>query len=420
MPDTKLARNLNFTDIYLISLGHIIGAGIFILISKSAKYSKNYTWLAFLIAGLLSVLNAFTYMDLASIFKTNSSEFEYISESLGKPIGLISTILILLMGIFLTATVTLGTGEYMNKLFGFPKILSAILLIVIFAGINIVGVKTSANVNAVTTIIETGALILVIVGGFFYINNKNSKINSSKTTGYIKDLSSNLGGVLYASLIAIFAYTGFETTVKLTEEAINPNRDIPLALITSVITSIVLYTLISYIATKLINVDKFAKSVTPIADMAKIIFGENMYKIFTMVALVSISNTVLSSILGNSRLLHGISGFYPQLNILQSINDTTQTPIIAIITIAFASILALNVKNVEKSSVISSYLFFIILTLVNLSLIIIYLKGDYKTELSKTWSNPINQHFPILPTMAFITSVGMIIFCFSQKKKNIM
>ena len=104
------------------------------------------------------------------------------------------------MGIFLTATVTLGTGEYMNKLFGFPKILSAILLIVIFAGINIVGVKTSANVNAVTTIIETGALILVIVGGFFYINNKNSKINSSKTTGYIKDLSSNLGGVLYASL----------------------------------------------------------------------------------------------------------------------------------------------------------------------------------------------------------------------------
>lgn len=416
----KLARNLNFIDIYLISLGHIIGAGIFILISKSAKHAKNYTWLAFLIAGILSILNAFTYMDLSTVFKTNSAEFDYISKALGRPIGLISALIILLMGIFSTTTVTLGTGEYINKLFGFPKILSAILLIVIFTIINIIGVKTSATVNGITTSIETIALLVIIIGGFLFINkksniNKNKSIINQNRNGsndsFMRDINNNYSGILYAALIAMFAYTGFETTVKLTEEAKNPNRDIPLALIASVITSIFLYTAIAYLSTYLIDTKVFAKSVTPIADLARIIFGEKMYKIFTIVALISISNTVLSSILGNSRLLCAISDYYPQLNIFKSINDTTKTPINSIIAIALASIIALSIKNVEKSSVISSCLFFVILTLVNLSLIIMHFNKEYKNVFNTPWSGSINKNYPILPIFAFITSLLMIGFC---------
>ena len=170
MKTTQLARTLDFTDIYLISLGYIIGAGIFILISKSAKYAKNYTWLAYLIAGLISILNIFSYIELSAVFTKNSSEYDYISATLGTNIGLLSSVLIILCGIFTIATVALGTGEYAQKTFGMKKMLAAILIILLFTSVNIIGVQTVSNFNAVHTIIELGALISIIIGGFFYLN----------------------------------------------------------------------------------------------------------------------------------------------------------------------------------------------------------------------------------------------------------
>ena len=138
---TGLAKKLGFWDIYLMSLGQIIGAGIFILIGKSAKYANNYTWLSFLIAGLLSILSGFSYVELSKVFKSNSAENDYIGSVFGDKVGLISTIILLLIGVFTVTTVSLGMGEYLNKKLNYSKIVSAILIILFYAGINIIGVK---------------------------------------------------------------------------------------------------------------------------------------------------------------------------------------------------------------------------------------------------------------------------------------
>ncbi len=90
----ELARHLNFWDIYLMSLGQIIGAGIFILIGKAAKHANNQTWLAFEIAGILSILSGFSYVELSQVFKSNAAENEYIASVFGKPIGLIYILMV--------------------------------------------------------------------------------------------------------------------------------------------------------------------------------------------------------------------------------------------------------------------------------------------------------------------------------------
>ena len=101
-----LTRSLGFWDIYLMAVGQIIGAGIFILIGKSAKYANKFTWLAFLIAGILSILSGFSYVELSTIFKRNAAENDYIGSVFGEKIGLLSTIILLLIGVFTITTVT--------------------------------------------------------------------------------------------------------------------------------------------------------------------------------------------------------------------------------------------------------------------------------------------------------------------------
>ena len=84
----------------------------------------------------------------------------------------------------------------------------------------------------------------------------------------------------------------------------------------------------------------------------------------------------------------------------------------ATIAITIASIVALFIKNVEKSAAISSYLLFVMFVIVNICLIMIYNKGDKQEELKKSWTHHINKGKPILPTLGLITSLGMLIFGF--------
>ena len=208
---TQLNRSLNFFDIYLIALGYIIGAGIFILIGSTTKYAGKYVWMSFLIAGLLSILNGLTYCDLSTIFKKSGGEFDYISTTLGEKYGIITSILIILISVFTATTVSLALGKHLSKLSGFNSQIIALFLIVIFAGINITGVKT-ASINSFAALIEISALVAIIFGGVNKVDLNTFKIPSFE----------NFNGIIWGALIAMFAYTGFETTVKLiAKESLN-------------------------------------------------------------------------------------------------------------------------------------------------------------------------------------------------------
>lgn len=400
---TQLAKHLDFWDIYLMSLGQIIGAGIFILIGKTAKYANSQTWLAFKIAGLLSILSGFSYVELSQVFKSNSAENDYISSVFGKPIGLVSILILLLIGIFTVTTVALGMGEYIEKKLNISKTLSAIGIIILFAIVNIAGVKISSDVNKVATNVEFWGLIALIVGAFFSVKNKQI---FTMPKSFIPDSK-----VLYGSLIAMFAYMGFETTVRLTEEAKNPERDIPMALIASIITSGILYITVAWIVTHMVGLKNLYKSATPIEDAANAIFGSGAGSIFSFVAFISISNTILLNLLGNSRMLHSLSKDYELLSFLKPVNNTTKTPIISIVVASVLSLIALLFRDIEKTAVFTTSLFFIILALVNMSLVVLHFKGEHDEKFAKTLTGQINNKFPIFPLLGFLSCCGIMGCC---------
>ena len=418
--DTKLARKLGFFDIYLFSLGYIIGAGLFILINKTVKYSKEYTWLAFLFAGLISILNVITYIEFSSVFQKNSGEYDYISSTLGNNMGLFVAILVIFIYILTNTTTALSFGEYINSITGYNKTAISALCIIIFSIINIIGIKMSSNVNIFITFLEISAILGIIVFGFLYILKNKSYINSSNLNGVNKTTNFNLSNISYATFIAMFAYGGFESTVKLIEEAKNPEKDIPMALGASILSAIILYTLVTFVITRIYNFKNINSSYTPLADIAKMLFGPSMYRIYIAIGSISILSSILISTLGGSRLLHGISDKYDFLKFLNPVDKNTNTPIISIVFISLISILLLAINNVENAVAYTSYLFFIVLTLLNISLILLHYDEKYTDKLNMSMVGGLNSKFPITPVLALFVNISMLIFSYKFKMNKIL
>lgn len=389
----QLVRQLSFMDIYLTSLDFIIGAGIYILIGRSAKYTDKQTWLAFMIAGIIAIVNSISYIELSHLFKKNGGEYEFISNTLGEIPGLMATVAIISMSVLTTTTIALGMGGFLENLFNVSKTKAAAFIILLYGIINMISLRFAVNITKVSAITETLGLILIILIGWKHIDmDKTIRIPE------------NFYSIGRASLIAMFAYIGFETTIKMTEEAINPDRDIPLAIISSVLTATILYVFISMVATNVLNKNILQNSPTPIATLAGKLMNPTSYKIYSLITFISISGTILTSILGSSRMMYGVSEYYDIISPLRYVNDSTKTPIVSIGIMTILSIIALCIKNVEKAAVFTSCLFFLILILVNISLIYLHYDPKTKEKLNEVWSSKINKDFPITPVISIITS----------------
>ena len=402
---TELRKTLSFMDIYLFSIGFIIGAGIFILIGKVGKTAKEYSWISFLLAGIISILISTSYFDISHLNKTNSSEIKMVKDYFGEYSGILYIIIILGIGIFTSSSVSLSISETLQPILNMSRYFLSILFISIFTIINCIGIRESAMFNHCSTIIEIIALIILICYGF---NSKKSIEYSSKSIGFTK--------IIYTTMLAMFAYSGFETTIKLTEESKNPN-DVPKAMLASIVSASILYILIALVSVKNMSPKELMSSSFPLVDLSKLLLGNNTSKLFLFIGIISISNTLLISMLGTSRIVKSIGDMYPKLEWLGSINKNTQTPINASIIVAISSILCLLIKDSETLVKITTCFIFMLFAIVNACLIKAYYNDKTNSILKNSWTNPINQGKPILPTISLLLSLGIIVFgCFQSVK----
>ena len=165
---TKLSKVLSFTDIYLLSIGYIIGAGIFVLIGHVSKYAKSLSWLSFILAGLFSLIISTTYIDISIINSTNHGDYTFVKNTMGEIPAVITALLLISIGITIISTVALSIGTLLSPILSISQIVIAFLVIVLFTGINCMGVKETTYYNHITTLFEIGALIVICIMGLFF------------------------------------------------------------------------------------------------------------------------------------------------------------------------------------------------------------------------------------------------------------
>lgn len=392
----KLSRELSLWQVTVAGVGIILGAGIYALIGVAAAGAGNMIWLAFLISAVVAAFTGLSYAELTSIFKGDAAEYDYIKKAFNAKLAFFVSLMILAAGMVSAAAVSLGFAGYFIKMVGVSTIVAALGLIIAMTIINFTGIKESAWFNTISTFIEFGGLILVIYLG----------IRNWGTVNLMEIPPTGLPGVFSTAALVFFAYMGFESIIKLREETKNPEKNIPLALVYSVIITSIVYVLVAISAVSIIPWGELAESTAPLATVVASSMGPIAFIIIGIVALFSTANTVLITLVTNSRMIYGMAKRKSLPIFLAKIHKRTQTPWIAILLFSLATAIFVFIDNIEFVANLTNLFLFATFAMVNWSMIIL----RYKMPKKRAFRCPVNiGEFNVIAALGFLSSVGMFI-----------
>lgn len=276
----SLKRALSASNLVLLGIGAIIGAGIFVLTgTAAAQYAGPAVTISFIIAGLGCLFAGLCYAEFAAMIPVAGSAYTYGYATLGELIAWIIGWDLVLEYLFGAATVAVGWSGYftafMNELgFNLPPgwtqaplavegthtlvrnvggviNLPAMILILLMTALLVVGIQESARFNNIIVYVKVAIVLLVIGFGFKYVDTAN-------WTPFIPEPTGEFGhygwtGIVRAAAVVFFAYIGFDAVSTAAQEAKNPQRDMPIGMLGSLAVCTVLYILMALVMTGLAN-----------------------------------------------------------------------------------------------------------------------------------------------------------------------
>ncbi len=395
----KLKRELGLLQATFAGVGIILGAGIYALIGEAAGIAGNSLWLSFFISALVATFTGLSYAELSSMYPKDSGEAEYGEKAFNKRVGFLLAWLIIFEGIVSAAAVALGFGGYfaglISNYIALPIVMGAILCIVLFSFINFWGIKESSQFNIVSTLIEGGGLILIIILGISYFGKVD-----------YMEMAHGFGGTVSAAALIFFAFIGFEAIVKLSEETKNAAKIIPKALIYSIAISTVLYILVAIASVSILGWEALAASSAPLADVAAAVLGAKAFLLLAVIALFSTANTVLMILVTTARMLYGIGQKFTKIKCMSCIHDKRRTPWIAVIFTMILAIAFAMIGDIKIVAEVTNFAIFATFIIINGALLSLRKKypkqkRPFKVPLSIGWFN-IPAFFGILITTGLL------------------
>lgn len=352
----KLKRELGLHHVTASGVAIIIGAGIFVLLAPATQLAGSQVWLSFLVAAFLCMFTALSYAELASIFPKSGGEFEFAKVAFPPWLTFLTFWLNVSSLIIAAATVALGFAGYLQKFVSVDLRIGAVGLVCSTTVLALIGVKWSGRVVIATALLQGGALVLVIVFGL----SQPSTHSLSQGHGF--------SGVLAAAALVFFAYIGFDEVTTLSEETINPTRNIPRALILALAISTVLYVLVSIAAIRLIGADALASSSQPMADVMGNLWQQKGGTLLGVIALFTTFDTTLLAIQSAARVLFGWARDAADSPMLQSINRKG-IPWLAVVLVAAVALMMTLAGNLKLIAGLTDFAVFLVFLVVNSALI---------------------------------------------------
>ena len=401
----KLKRTLGLWQLTLIGIGIIIGAGIYVLIGQAAGIAGNAVWASFLLAAVASVFTGLSYAELSSLFPKSGAEYAYVRKTFDQRLAWMVGWLVVLGGFMSAAVVSLGFANYFSALFNTPVVLTALTAMLATTFILMSGIRESAMLTIIFTLIEAGGLVVIILLGIPYIGSVN----------YL-ETASGLGGILEAGTLIFFAFMGFETITRLSDETKNPQKTVPKAIVLSIAITTLIYVLVALSAVSVLGWQALSGSESPIADIAAHAFGSQAFVALAAVALFSTSNTILAIMLTTSRLIYGIAEFGTLPRALRKISRGNHTPWMAIIATALFSMAFVFLGDIKTVANLTNFTVFISFIMVNACVISLRMKGKeckgcFRTPLT-LWKVPLLPVFGILTCLFMLAGVGVEVFLY--------
>lgn len=444
-----LKRSLSALNLITLGIGAVIGAGIFVLTGQAAAlHAGPAVALSFVLAGLTCAFAGLCYAEFASIIPIAGSAYTYGYATLGELVAWIIGWDLCLEYAFGAATVASGWAGYFNSLLqqmhiyvppqltattgtnlvfyqsqwlplmslppgvsaaGLPHAtglfnLIAVLIVMVITTVLVIGIKESANFNSVIVIVKLGIVgIFLVVGGMFLFHHPDvARVNWHPFVPPA-DGHGNFGwgGIPVAAASIFFAYIGFDAVSTAAQEARNPQRDMPLGILGSLVVCTVLYILVSLVLTGLVSYKTLNVS-APVAlaiDATGVSWGSMLVKIG---AIFGLATVMLVMLLGQSRVFYSMSKDGLLWKWASDIHPKFRTPWITTIVFgAFAAIMPafLPIENLSQLVNIGTLLAF---TIVCAGVWVLRVRHP---EMERPFKTPL---VPLVPILGMVSALYLM------------
>lgn len=318
----SLKRVLGVKDAIAVGLGAIIGAGIFVVTGVAAGVSGPALLISLMIAGIVATFNALSSAQLAAVYPQSGGTYEYGYRLLSPTLGFSAGWMFLLSKLSAAGIVAIGFGSYFHQIVPFWSPMTYSLMAVIFlTSANLWGIQKAGLINILIVAVTLSALGYFIFSGIRVVDMSN----------FVPFAPFGLKGIAESSAILFFAFTGYARIATLAEEVREPRKTIPRAVIITIITAIILYLAVSYVAIGAIGTTAMAGSKSPLQLASTAMQTPGIQWIITLGASTAMLGVLLSQILGISRMLLALGRRNDLPHFFEKISARTSVPHIGIL-----------------------------------------------------------------------------------------
>lgn len=331
----ELQKTMGPFDLMLLGVGAIVGTGIFILPGTvSAQHAGPGIVFSFIIAAIVCALAALCYSEFASTVPVTGSAYSYSYIVFGEIVAwFVGWALLLEYGLATAAVATGWSGYFVTLIEGFgihlPQALTssfsiengtyinlpAVIIIFVIGSLLSLGMKESTRFNAILVALKISAVLLFIIVGVFYVKPEN----------WSPFLPYGMSGVFTGAALVFFAYLGFDAVSSAAEEVKNPQRNMPIGIIGSLVICTILYVAVSLVLTGIVPYQQLNVA-DPVAFAMKFVEQDWVAGFISLSAVIGMLTVMLVMMYGGTRLLLAFSrdGLMPKM--LKELHPKRKTP----------------------------------------------------------------------------------------------
>ncbi|KYC67328.1 MULTISPECIES: amino acid permease [Heyndrickxia] len=401
----SLQKALGPFDLTMLGVGAVIGTGIFVLTGiVAAQAAGPAIILSFIFSGIACALTALCYAEFASMIPASGSAYTYSYATFGELFAwVLGWDLILEYGLACSVVASGWSAYFQDLVRGFgihlPQALSgaynpakgsyidlmAVVVVFFLSAVLLTGVKESSKINNVMVCIKIGVILLFLAVGIFYV----------KPANWTPFMPYGFSGIIKGAATAFLAYIGFDAVSSAAEEVRNPQRDMPIGIISSLAICIVLYVAVSAVLTGMIPYAKLNVG-DPVAFALRVVHQNWVAGFVSLGAILGITTVLFVMMYGQTRLFFAISrdGLLPKS--ISKLTEKTKTPTRSIIltwlmATVFSAVVPLN-QLAELTNIGTLFAFIVV------SISVIVLRKT-RPDIPRSFKTPF---VPVIPVLAVI------------------
>ncbi len=397
----ELERDLGLPSVLAISIGAMVGSGIFILPALAMKMTGPAVVLAYLLAGGLVLPAALSKAEMATAMPEAGGTYVYIERGMGPLMGSIAGIGTWFSLSFKGALALVGGAPYIVLLFDVPPQALALGIATVLIGVNLLGVKQTGRVQVALVAVMLAAMV-------WFVGGSLGDVDPVRFEGFFDQ---GLGGLLAATGFVYVSYAGVTKVASVAEEIENPDRNIPLGLLGSLGFTTLLYVLVVTVIVGAAPTADLAGSSTPVADVAGSTLIQWGVLVVVVAAILALVSTANAGLLSASRYPFAMSRDRLVPDALQHVSDRFDTPTTAITLTGGVMLAMIAFVPIDDIAKLGSAFKILVFILVNLALVA-FRESDLD-DYNPSFRDPMypwTQGVGVVGGLALLSQMGVVPF----------